>query len=88
MIVLTNSLNNLILYIFPDSVKMTNDIKHTLIECVDFNICFKYGRTDPVNIYKNVTVPEEVKPQAYFYDGVNFTINPDYSEPDPIPYPS
>lgn len=35
-----------------------------------------------VNVYGPVAVPEEVEPEKYCYDGTDFTLNPNYKEPE------
>ena len=38
--------------------------------------------TQLVNVYGPVEVPEEVEPETYCYDGTDFTLNPNYEEPE------
>ena len=46
---------------------------------VEENVAFP---TELVNVYGLVEVPEEVVPEKYCYDGNEFTLNPNYEEPE------
>lgn len=46
---------------------------------IDENVAFPINLVD---VYGSVEVPEEAEPEKYCYDGEEFTLNPNYEEPE------
>jgi hypothetical protein len=79
MIIITNSLTNIVLHTLGDNVGVFRNWDNIILNNEDVI----YGQTiDNTIIYKDVTdTPADFDWNKYMYDGALWSLNPDYNEP-------
>jgi hypothetical protein len=73
--------SNVSLYSFEDSEIINQTIENTLIgDPIQWVIAD--CNSENSLMYNNATLPTNWKPQKYIFDGINWSLNPDYVEPE------